>query len=88
MPSKIYSYLYAGKPIVATDIPAHNQVLNNDLAILVKPEKNDLARGIIELLKNPEKAQRMGQRGRKFVLEKYNYSTYVEKVERIYDSIF
>jgi len=87
VPSKIYSYLYSGKPIVATDVEAHSQFRDKDLAILVKPEKNDLARGIMELLNNPEMARQMGQRGLKFVLEKYNYNNYIEKVERIYCSL-
>jgi len=36
-PLKVYDYLRAGKPIVATNINAHTQILNNDIAVLVDP---------------------------------------------------
>jgi glycosyltransferase involved in cell wall biosynthesis len=49
VPLKIYSYLHAGKPIVATNINAHTQVLNDDIALLVDPTKEHFAEGIISL---------------------------------------
>ena len=39
-PLKIYSYLRSGRPIVATDLRTHTQVLNSDTALLVPPEAN------------------------------------------------
>ena len=37
-PLKIYSYLRSGKPIVATDLLTHTQVLSPDVARLVAPD--------------------------------------------------
>src|SRR6185369_17359016 len=45
-PLKIYSYLHANKPIVATNIPAHTQVLSPKTAVLVNPNKAAFAEGI------------------------------------------
>ncbi len=38
-PLKIYSYLRAGKPIVATDLLTHTQVLDRETALLVAPSR-------------------------------------------------
>ena len=37
-PLKIYSYLRSGKPIVATDLLTHTQVLSDGVARLVAPK--------------------------------------------------
>ncbi len=42
-PLKIYSYLRAGKPIVATDLLTHTQVLDREIAVLVAPEPRPFA---------------------------------------------
>ena len=50
-PLKIYSYLRAGKPIVATDLLTHTQVLDRSTALLVRPEPEAFAaalEGLIE----------------------------------------
>ena len=41
-PLKIYSYLKSGKPIVATNILTHTQVLNDEVAVLT----NNNGRGL------------------------------------------
>ena len=51
-PLKLFDYLKSGKPIVATDIPAHTAVLSEETAILVAPTAEGLARGILLALKN------------------------------------
>ena len=50
IPLKIYTYLQAGKPILATDIAAHRHVLTREIAELVEPTKEGLAQGLINLL--------------------------------------
>jgi glycosyltransferase involved in cell wall biosynthesis len=49
-PLKIFSYLQAQKPIVATNIPAHLSVLNETTAVLVEPDPSSLTQGILSLL--------------------------------------
>jgi glycosyltransferase involved in cell wall biosynthesis len=79
-PLKIYSYLYSGKPIVATHIAAHTQVLNPEIALLVAPTKEAFAAGIINILDDKENAHQ-------FALEKFSKQNYLEKVENIYQLI-
>jgi glycosyltransferase involved in cell wall biosynthesis len=78
-PLKIYDYLGAGIPIVATNIVAHTQILNEDIAVLVDPIPESIAQGIVSLIDNPSYAKLLGQRSREFF--KNNYST-EEKIER------
>lgn len=87
-PLKIYSYLSSGKPILATNLPTHTQVLNNDVAMLVEPTAEDFARGILELLQNPDLCGRLGMRAKRLAEEKYSYDKYISKVARVYDTLW
>jgi len=74
-PLKIYSWLKSGKPIVATDLWTHTQVLSREQAILVDPDPQSLVRGIEFALKNPEAMTRARAAKewaeREFILPKY-----------------
>jgi glycosyltransferase involved in cell wall biosynthesis len=82
-PLKIYSYLRSGKPIVATNLVTHTQVLNSDIAILTEPDPESFAGGILDALENPDVA-RMVERARRLAEEKYSYDEYVAKTYRLY----
>ncbi len=45
-PLKIYSFLKSGKPVVATNLWTHTQVLDEKIAVLVEPDPYSLAEGI------------------------------------------
>jgi glycosyltransferase involved in cell wall biosynthesis len=79
-PLKIYSYLKSGKPIVATNLPTHLQVLNSEIAILTEPEPESFAQGIKFALSNP-KALEIAKRAKKFADKEYTYSNYLSKVQ-------
>jgi glycosyltransferase involved in cell wall biosynthesis len=83
-PLKIYSYLHAGKPIVATNIKSHTQVLDLNTAMLVAPDKDAFAEGIIRVLQDPELAQCLGTNALHYAQEKFNYQSYMSKVGQIY----
>ena len=55
-PLKIYEYKKSGKPIVATNIPAHKLIANDSTSIMVAPEVNALVDGIMHALKNGKPA--------------------------------
>lgn len=82
IPSKIYSYLKSGKPIVATDIVAHRQVLNSEIAVMVPPDPDSLAAGIVSILDNPVLGSQLGVRGREFFEKRYNLSAFLLKTDR------
>jgi glycosyltransferase involved in cell wall biosynthesis len=86
-PLKIYSYLHAEKPIVATRITSHTQVLTEDTAILVEPNHSAFADGILQALNNPKLAERLGKNAHQLAREKFDRQDYITKVSQIYDSL-
>lgn len=63
-PAKVASYMKSGKPIVATNIPAHAAVLDHASAFLIEPTPDGLAAGMLDALSRPEEARRRGERAR------------------------
>jgi glycosyltransferase involved in cell wall biosynthesis len=57
-PLKIYSFLKSGKPVVATNLWTHTQVLSEKIAVLVEPEPKSLAGGILFALFDREASER------------------------------
>jgi len=84
-PLKIYSYLASGKPIVATDLETHRQVLDDQSAALVPPSAAGLAQGIRALLRDESLRESLGQRARQLVEEKYSYRSYLAKTQEVYN---
>jgi glycosyltransferase involved in cell wall biosynthesis len=83
-PLKLYTYLRSGKPILATAILSHTQILTPDMAALVAPTPEGLAQGAIELLQDRGKAQRLGEYGRQVAEEQYSWPAFMEKNRRAY----
>ncbi len=86
-PLKIFTYLKSGKPIVATNLSTHTQVLNENISMLVDPTPEGIAQGIISLLRDKELRVKMGRRGKAFVEKNYSYARFVKKVREIYDYV-
>jgi glycosyltransferase involved in cell wall biosynthesis len=84
-PLKIYEYLASGIPIIATDIHSHTQVLNEDVAYLVKPDARSMAEGISSALNGGEKATQVIASARKLYEEKYSREIYEAKIEKLLD---
>lgn len=86
-PLKIYTYLKTGKPVVATDLPTHTQVLNGEIAILAKPEKMAYSEGILLLLKEKGLRERLGGRGKDFVEKNFNREMFDKKIASAYENL-
>jgi glycosyltransferase involved in cell wall biosynthesis len=85
-PLKIFSYLRSGRPIVATDIPSHTQVLDDRSGILVPPTPSGLARGIRGLLGDgPRRRQAIA--GALALQAEYGVERFVADVARAYAHI-
>jgi glycosyltransferase involved in cell wall biosynthesis len=87
LPLKVFDYLAAGRPIVATDIPTHRTVLNEDRAVLVPTGSADLARGILSLLLDPERADRLARAGRKYAEEHLGWARFVDSLGDLYEAV-
>jgi len=86
-PLKIYSYLHAEKPIVATRITSHTQVLTDDTSLLVEPNEIAFADGILQVLSNPELAERLGKNAHQLAQDKFGRQDYISKVSQVYKSL-
>ncbi|MFB3853698.1 MAG: glycosyltransferase family 4 protein [Vicinamibacterales bacterium] len=86
-PLKIYQYLRSGKPIVATRLLTHTQVLDDSVAVLVEPTAAGVAEGILAILADRAKAQRLGGEARRLAAAKYSYEAYLERTRQAYDKL-
>jgi glycosyltransferase involved in cell wall biosynthesis len=86
-PFKVYTYLASGKPLVATRIPTHTQILDDTLAFLAEPTPAGLAAGIRQALADPAEARARADRGRALIDREYSPARFAEKVARAYDAV-
>jgi len=81
-PLKSYQYLRSGRPIVATRLLTHTQVLNDDVAILTAATAEAFAAGIVSALTDPARAQAVGDRARHLADTKYSYEAYLTRTRQ------
>jgi glycosyltransferase involved in cell wall biosynthesis len=86
-PMKIYSYLDSGRPLVATRMAAHLQVLDDRIAIMVRPEPADMARAISRLLQHPELCRQLAERAAARVREEFSRPALRRKVDEFYGAV-
>lgn len=87
LPLKIFDYLAAGRPIVATDISTHRAVLTRRTAVLVEPTAVALAQGIVSILQHPSKGRELGEAARQYALDHLGWSRFVHSVGEIYEDV-
>jgi glycosyltransferase involved in cell wall biosynthesis len=87
LPLKIFDYLAAGRPIVATDIPTHRTVLSEERAVLVAPRTEALAQGILTVLADPARAARLAAAGRQYAKTHLGWGRFVDAVAELYDEV-
>jgi glycosyltransferase involved in cell wall biosynthesis len=82
-PTKLVEYMAMGKAVVANDHPEQKRVIEESGGGYCVPyEEQSFADAIAKLLKDPEAAQSMGQRGRRYVLEHRTYGIIATAVEK------
>jgi glycosyltransferase involved in cell wall biosynthesis len=85
-PNKIYEYMSASVPVIASDFPLWKSMIILDrFGLCVNPmDPGDIAEAVSYLLDNPEIASEMGRNGRRAVEEKYNWDIEAKKLKEIY----
>jgi glycosyltransferase involved in cell wall biosynthesis len=84
-PMKVYSYLDSGKALLATNLPTHTQVLNDDVAVLVEPSPKVFSDGVLRLLENRGLRNKLGKNGKRLVAEKHNLVVFQNSLNMLYD---
>ena len=84
-PMKIYNYLISGRPIIATKIESHLQVLSDKEALLCAPDSEDFSLGLKQLLSDPSLQHQLGCNGQLLALDKYTRDSFELRLNGIYD---
>jgi glycosyltransferase involved in cell wall biosynthesis len=88
LPIKLFEYMAAGVPVIASDFPLWRRIVSQaDCGLLVNPlVPEEIGEAIDWLLDNPESAERMGQNGKNAVRMKYNWSQEEQKLLSLYET--
>ena len=81
-PLKIYEQLASGKPLVATRIWSHTQVLTDEVCILVDPEPEAMATGILAAIDGETRLPQVA-RAKSLYQRAYSRPAYEAKVRRL-----
>jgi L-malate glycosyltransferase len=87
--NSILEYMAAARPVVATDVGgAREAVAEGETGHIVPPGDDvQMAERVASLLKEPERARRMGERGRRVVEERFSCEAQLSVVESLYDQL-
>jgi len=89
LPNKLFQYMAAGIPVVASDLPQVREVLESAGAGMVvdtsRPQA--IADAIGAILRDPAEARAMGERGRAAVIDRFNWSVSAAVLVDAYASI-
>ncbi len=76
------------KPVIGCDIPAVSEVINNGVnGYLVKQDSEQIAKRILDLILNPQRAAEMGLNGQSKVKEKYTWEKISKLTEQVYEDV-
>ena len=85
-PLKIYELLASGKPIVATRIQSHTQVLSEDVCYLANPEPAEFA-GVAGALTDQASNHAKTTAARQLFDRRYSRERYVEKIRAVMERL-
>ncbi|MDQ3068125.1 MAG: glycosyltransferase family 4 protein [Acidobacteriota bacterium] len=87
-PLKIYQYLRSHRPIVATRLLTHTQVLDDDTAILTEPTPDGYGAGIVASIVDTGRASRVARQAHDMAETKYSYEAYLNRTRIAVDRLF
>lgn len=88
-PTKLFEYMSAGLPVIASDFPHWRQIVAGArCGILVDPfDVTAVAKAMQWILDHPDEAEAMGRRGMNAVRERYSWRVEGQRLIHLYDSL-
>lgn len=83
-PMKLYAYLASGRPVIATDIVSHTQVVDPLTALLVPPTVEGMVGGINRWMAMEDRGREIGAAGAKRVRAEFSREAYDVRLRRLY----
>ncbi len=89
LPIKLFEYMMAGIPVIASDFPKWRDiVVTHNCGLVVNPFNiTQIAEACLYLINNPDIAYTMGENGRKAINKLFNWNNEVEKLCELYNNI-
>lgn len=86
LPVKMFEYMAAGVPVIASDFPLWREIIDRSQCGLCVDPMNPkaIADAIDYLVMNPQEAQRMGENGQEAILKWYNWTNEENKLLALY----
>ena len=86
-PLKIYSYLDSGVAVLATALPTHTQVMNNEIAMLALPERESFANAMMTLIGDDNLRMELGSKAHAYIQRQHSYDSFREEVDNLYKKL-
>jgi len=88
-PIKMFEYMAAGLPVIASDFPVWRRIIDDaGCGLLVDPlDPTSIAEAMRWILDHPAEAEAMGRRGRQAVERTYNWDTEATKLIEMYKKL-
>jgi glycosyltransferase involved in cell wall biosynthesis len=89
LPTKLFEYLGAGLPVIISDTMRCSDIVReHECGLVVDPRDVDaVARAIRYCVEHPLEAREMGERGRRAVMEHYQWTSEAKKLTKLYAEI-
>lgn len=88
-PNKMFEYMSAEVPVIASHFPLWREIIEGaGCGLCVDPEDPAaIARAVDQLVNDPDEARRMGENGRRAVLDRYNWPAEEQKLIGLYRAL-
>lgn len=88
-PTKMFEYLAMGLPVIVSNFPMYQEFIDEyNCGLCVDPlNQDDISKAIEFIHNNPETALEMGERGKKAIMNKLNWSYEENKLIKLYQKL-
>ena len=86
-PMKVYSYLHSKKPVLATRLATHTQVMTDDIAELAEPSVEAFSLAMLKLLQQEEHSQKIAMKAFAFIEREHSYHAFSHQIADLYNDV-